>query len=252
MYNIVICDDDPQFIIYLKDVIGQCRVDKQEITYKEFTSAAALLKGLRQFLRQGISCDLLILDMQMEPGMDGNAVAKRFRELYPETMLVFCSGVYEPTDESFKTYPYRYLLKSYTQKRMLREMQSIMDKLASIDKVPYILGKYCHGILKIKVSDILYFQNYKHGTVIHPKDGALKYNLNSKFITSDKLEQLFEKYGQHGFEYAHNSFLVNMDHVVNIDTGGFLILDNGARVSISRSRMKAFKDAFTKRMGSKY
>lgn len=44
--------------------------------------------------------DCLILDVAM-PGMDGNETARDFREQFPDTLLVFCSGVCVPTVESY-------------------------------------------------------------------------------------------------------------------------------------------------------
>lgn len=112
MYNIVICDDDINFITYMKEMILQCGLSQQEV---EFYDALSGEECIHVVQRMG-SCDLLILDMQME-GMDGHTTAKCFRKSFPDSLLVFCSGVLQPTDESFKVTPFRYLQKSYHDKK---------------------------------------------------------------------------------------------------------------------------------------
>jgi len=39
------------------------------------------------------SYDLLIVDVQM-PGINGNETARQFRKQFPDTVLVFCSGIF--------------------------------------------------------------------------------------------------------------------------------------------------------------
>ena len=108
MYKIVICDDDKNFIFYMKEMLLRCDLSERQVTFYEVTSGEECLLTVERMT----SCDLIILDMQMS-GMDGHATAKHFRKLFPDSLLVFCSGVSKPTDESFKTTPFRYLRKNY-------------------------------------------------------------------------------------------------------------------------------------------
>ena len=108
MYKIVICDDDKNFISYMKEMLLRCDLSERQVTFYEVTSGEECLLTVERMT----SCDLIILDMQMS-GMDGHATAKQFRKLFPDSLLVFCSGVSKPTDESFKTTPFRYLRKNY-------------------------------------------------------------------------------------------------------------------------------------------
>lgn len=76
--------------------------------------------------------DLLFLEAQLD-GISGEEVAIKFREYYPGTILVFCSGIYKPTPDFLKVSPYRYLLKQYTDENMLKELKEIVQHL--FDKV---------------------------------------------------------------------------------------------------------------------
>lgn len=70
MYNIIICDDDREFVDYVKGVIVKSGIDKGEIQFSEYYSGEELVQGIRNKKR----CDLLILDMQMENLEDRKSV----------------------------------------------------------------------------------------------------------------------------------------------------------------------------------
>lgn len=65
--------------------------------------------------------------MQMKD-YDGHKTARLFRNYFPNSVLVFCSGVRKPTDESFKTMPFRYLMKDYSEIKMCSEIRDIIKK----------------------------------------------------------------------------------------------------------------------------
>lgn len=133
MYHIGICDDDPIFIKYIKQLF--CEVQR-EIEFYEYLSGEALIQDMQ--MRE--SYDLLILDMQL-PGMDGNETAKKFREQFPNTLLVFCSGVCMPTVESFEATPYRYWLKEYAEEQLQQEIEGVLCKMEKSKVMPYLMGK---------------------------------------------------------------------------------------------------------------
>lgn len=128
MYRIGICDDDPVFIKYIKRLFCEAQ---REIEFYEYLSGEALIQDMQ--VRE--TYDLLILDVQM-PGMDGNETARNFRKQFPNTLLVFCSGVCMPTVESFEVTPYRYWLKEYTEERLQQEIAGVLDKIEKSKVMP--------------------------------------------------------------------------------------------------------------------
>lgn len=80
--------------------------------------------------------DLLILDIQL-PDVNGTIFAKSFREEFPSSTLIFCSGKQSPTPESFESEPYRYLLKAWSDEHMVKKLASIVAHM-SIDVLPDI------------------------------------------------------------------------------------------------------------------
>lgn len=81
MYYIGICDDDTAFIEYVKRLfLNKCK----DITFFEYISGQALIEDMQN--RDKLDC--LILDVCM-PEMDGNEAAGKFREWFPDTLLIF-------------------------------------------------------------------------------------------------------------------------------------------------------------------
>ena len=247
MYNIIICDDDRAFVDYIKGVMAKSGMDKGEILFSEYYSGEELVQGIRSRKR----CDLLILDMQMK-NLDGHETAARFREVFPKSILVFCSGVRMPTDESFKATPFRYLLKSYSEKRMISEMRAVVRQIKENHKVPCVVGNYYHNSVALVPDDILYIENTKHGSRIHVIKEQIEYSFENNLTTKQKLGELFEILSPFGFAYAHNSYVVNLRYVVKMCSDGEMKLKDGTILTISRSKLREFRNSFAEWVSRKY
>lgn len=245
MYHIAICDDNDKFIAYIEKIIKKVKdKEKYEIKFYEFSSGEELVRNMEGYIQY----DLLILDMQLS-GMDGDETAKCFREKFPDAVLVFCSGVRPPSIMSFKATPFRYLLKSQTERELIIEMHEILAEVAKNSKELYIIGHYRNNIIRVKIGDILYIENAKRGSriVVCPRRAGANYE--GQILVDEKLQELSEKFVE--LVFAHSSYIVNVNHV-EYANGTELILDSGERLSISRLYQKTFREAFTKNVANKY
>ena len=178
LYRIVIVDDASRFVDYMKEIILKCNINMEDITFEEFYSGEEFVAQLNMLS----NCDLLILDMQMKK-MDGHATARKFRHRFPHSVLVYCSGVSHPTDESFKVTPFRYLLKDYTEQVMIMEMNAIIRQMQSIVKAPVIMGRNHDSFISLASDDIMYIENSKAGSIMHlcrDRISDFKYQVNTK------------------------------------------------------------------------
>lgn len=237
MYHIGICDDDPIFIKYIKRLFSETQ---NQIKFYEYLSGEALIQDMQ--VREVY--DLLILDMQM-PGMDGNETAKKFRKQFPNTLLVFCSGVCLPTVESFVATPYRYWLKEYTEERMQQEIEGVLCKMEKSKVLPCFIGKKENLLVKLSAEQISYVSIAKRGTMLHCLDAKESYS------SPKRLAEFYEQLKDFGFAYAHNSYIVNLEHVAEVGPKELEFV-NGERLTISRARAKEFKKAFAVHLSQKY
>ena len=246
MYHVILCDDDIKFLEYMKGKIVEAGLQSDEITFHEYTSGERLAEGIKKLE----CCDLLVLDMQLE-GMDGDATAKIFREMFPSATLVFCTGVYQPTTKSFETQPYRYLMKSYSEDLILEEMKAVVAHVIEKQQEPTVIGKNGEMFVRLRLDDILFIEIRRRGSELHLHPSKLEKGKGKKLIAEKKVSELYNQLKNHGFEYAHNSYIVNLKYVDELKNGELKLAD-GTLLSISRSREKKFKSAFVGSISDRY
>lgn len=247
MYHIAICDDDEEFVEYMKTVLLKAKSNEEQIfKIYEYYSGEEFLWSLEE----NIFYDLLILDVQLG-GIDGNEVAKLFREKFFDSVLVFCSGVYLPTVQCFKVTPFRYLLKSQTNEEFIYEMKEVLKEVERSCHEVYIMGHYRSIAIRVRIRNILYIENAKRGSriIVHPMSEEAKFEW--PILLNKKLEQLSEKLLKLEFAFPHSRYIVNLNHIETISTN-LLKLDNGETLTIARSYQKEFKDALAKCIANKY
>jgi len=241
MYHIVICDSDKSFIEFIKQVILKSGLREEEVQFSEYYLGKDILDELNEIE----FCDLLILDMRIKD-LDSYEIARSFRKVFKSSILVFSSATCAPTDKCFKVTTYRYLYKNYSNVKMLSEMKEIIKKVKNNKNNNddfCIIGNYYCNIVKLNPKDILYIENSKRGSMIHICDEKIEYEFEKKLTTRYKLAELYEKLNKYGFEYGHNSYLINLKYVSKLLSKGEVKLLDGTILSISRSKLKKFRTA---------
>lgn len=241
-YHIAVCDDDPAYIKYAKELFLQGKENKEELVFYEYISGEELLKHLETVEKY----DLLFLDVQLS-GMDGNATARKFREKFPDSLLVFCSGVYLPTPESFEVLPFRYLLKSYSKDRMGEELKQIFRQMRKMKPMPLLFGKRDHKNYRIPLVYVEYIEITRRGSVIHTYEDGEAF----AYFSNVRIAEHYSNLRNFGFAYAHSSYIVHLNSISNITSTEFELI-SGARLSISRSHSRIFKEKFADYVSQKY
>lgn len=248
MYHIIICDDDVTFIQYMKNMIMKCDVEEGKIEFMEFYSGEALIEQLQQ--KKISECDLLILDMQMKK-IDGDRTAQEFRKRFPYATLVFCSGRCFPTVESFKATPYRYLLKEYSDVKMMEELSEVIAFMKRNKREKYITCNSGYTVIQVPINHITYIELARRGSIVHLcREYEEKENLKELMVKS-KLDELFAWLKEYGFVYAHNSYIVNISYIKKM-TRTELMLADETILSIARSKEKELKRALAENLSKKY
>ncbi|MDX1410337.1 MAG: LytTR family DNA-binding domain-containing protein, partial [Saprospiraceae bacterium] len=95
------------------------------------------------------------------------------------------------------------------------------------------------GLEFIKLDQILYCQSDGAYSHVYFSDG-------SKMYISKSLRYLEEALCDYHFFRVHNSYIVNLNHVRKYTKtdGGFLIMDNGDQVKVSRSKKEQLLNLF--------
>lgn len=246
MYDIAICDDDSRFVGYMERMLLKSGLAEDEAAFHEFHSGEELAQACSHCPK----VDLLILDMKMD-GMDGDEAARLFRSHFPESVLVFCSGACEPTVKSFEAGAYRYLLKAYGDERMEKELQAVIQEMKNRRMAPDIIGTWKQSMVRLRPEEILYISIARGGSKIYADPSVVKYEFESHITSKKKLAELYGQLKGCGFEYAHNSCIVNLRYIKR-RIPGELELTDGTRLTVSRSKEKNLREAFARFIAQKY
>jgi two-component system, LytTR family, response regulator LytT len=189
--------------------------------------------------------DLIFLDIQM-PGMNGLELAARIARLTSPPRIVFATANPEHAITAFDLEGVDYLLKPYRSARLAQTLERIrklmLEPKASsnqsiqLEKIWAARGEV--GVL-LSPNDILFCQ----------ADGATVTARTIKRETLPlrfSLQDLETRFPNGPFARVHKSFLVNLEHVRQVEpffSGSYRLLlsDESSRVPLSRQYAKVLR-----------
>lgn len=240
MFKIAICDDDINYRTRVKNLIVKITDFCPDIFFYEYSSGEELIKDVNQMH------NLLFLDIQMGE-MDGNETAKVFRKLNRDAILIFCTNFQNPTPESFKVQPYRYIMKDLQDQMLKEEMPDIIREMERKTEIRYLNVTEDGNLSRIPVKQILYVSVVKRGALIH----QYSENGTKEICCRETVKEIYDRLLYEGFEYAHNSYIVNMANIIHVSKNVITLKDK-TELNISRSKQKNFDSSFSKFLRLRY
>lgn len=208
-------------------------------------------QGLQEVIAQ--RPNLLFLDVEM-PRLNGLQLLEKVRaELGEEAPLVVFTTAYDSfAVNAFRADALDYLMKPIVGEDLKRVMKKVNDRLGedypeqvksllALIKSSFARGNNRialptgEGIEYVPVENIIYCQSQGSYTRI-VRDGKpeLLISRNLKYVSDMLPEDLFLR--------VHNSYLVAANRIAKFirQDGGYLVMDNGDSVGVSRSRRELF------------
>ncbi len=180
--------------------------------------------------------DVIFMDIMMD-GQNGIETAKQLRKISLETLLVFITSSPEFMAQAFPCHAFDYVMKPYTQDRIMQVLDEAKRALGKPGDVIEIAGE------RFLPTDILYVYSDSNYCEFYTKHGRSRLRLS--FI---ELARNLEAYP--AFKVVSRGAAVNFDNTSHID-GLDCIMINGDRVPVSRRRIKEVEQAFLDRQFSK-
>lgn len=220
MKRIAICDDSRLQREILAEMLKEYfRKIHQDVELVEYSAGETLADDMED---DDLHVELIFLDIYMG-GMNGIDTAKRLRKLGCSAEIVFLTASSEHAIESYDVHASGYLVKPIG-----------IDRLTVL--LDHILGIGLRRRIEIKtgrqyrypyVSDIMYIEGTGHRASIYLVDG-------SQITTTEKVSTLSAMINSSLFVQCHQSYLVNMNYISDIDKD--IILSNGVCIPVSIRR----------------
>ena len=238
----IIIDDEQPAIDLLKHYLKQ--FGQIEII-KECNDGFCGLKAINE-----LKPDLVFLDIQM-PKLTG---FERLELLDEKPMIVFTTAYDEYAIKAFEINAVDYLLKPFSEERLAEAVKRVESKsvngvatnkypeliqtVAKKEHIRRVVVKSGHKIAFIPVEDVVYIESEDDYVMIYTKTGRHLKQATMKYFETVLNPSEFMR--------IHRSFIVKADKIKQLEpfeNGRFIaILDNGAKLSVSKSGYKNLRE----------
>lgn len=220
MINIAICDDNPQDLENIRNIIQNLNL---QLNINEYNTPQELLKDIDN----GIMFDAFLLDILLNED-NGIDLARSIRKTHTNTPIFFITATPEYALEGYEVNALRYYLKPLDKEKLTSDLTNLLSQIDK-RKNSYLTLTNTKGLFKLKINDIYYIESMLRTICIHTKDKS--------FSAIGKISDFEEQLKNNNFVRVHKSFLVNLAYIKNIykDT---ITLDNGEEVLLSKHRSK--------------
>lgn len=199
--------------------------------------------------------DLVFLDIEM-PNMNGFDMLEKFDNIFFD--VIFCTAYDQFAIRAFKYSALDYLLKPVDPDDLKAALKKISRKQQSPSRQQFELLLQTmkqearstpqrvalttgDGLIFVPTSEIIYCEAESNYTQVVLTGGK-------KILVSKVLKDIDEVLSGPDFYRVHSSYLININRIKKLvrGDGGYIIMDNDATVSISRSRRQEFMELFEK------
>ena len=230
MKKIAICDDvEVERFVLKRQLMAYFQSTGGEADIHEFVSGESLLADIEEGY---IWPDLIFLDIYMG-ALNGMDTARRLRSMNVKAPIVFLTASPDFALESYEVEASGYLLKPAEEE----QTGALLRRLLKTDLRKRIAVKCKRQFRYPFVDDMLYLESDRHTVTIHMLDG-------SELVTADKLGDLEMKIADDRFLRCHQSYLVNMEHIIDVEEG--FILRDRTMVPIRVRGRKEVVDQYNK------
>ncbi|TDY63805.1 LytR/AlgR family response regulator transcription factor [Algibacter lectus] len=225
----VIVDDEPMALNLVETYV-------QKTPFLELKQKCSSAIEAMEFIKEQ-PVDLLFLDIQM-PDLTGIEFSKM---LPKETRVVFTTAFDQYALEGFKVEALDYLLKPFDYAEFLAAANkanhyfsllkgTLQNEVSEVKEFLFVKSEYKQ--LRIKLSDVLYFEGLKDYIKIWLKDNP------KPILTLMSLKSLQEELPESQFLRVHRSFIVSLKNIEVIERSQIII--NNQRITVSEQYKSAF------------
>ena len=231
----MIVEDEPHAMQLLEDYITKTPFLKLETKCYDAMAAVSFLGNH--------AVDVIFLDINM-PLLTGIEMAAMVPK---DQKIIFTTAYSEYALDSFEYHVVDYLLKPITFKRFIQAVNKLQS-FTSAEQIQqeetiadattdYLFVKSGKQVHKIEYAAIYYLEALKEYIAIH--------TVKEKILVYKRMKEVAESLPAQ-FVRIHNSYIVNIQHIKNIDSNMVLIQEQ--RLPVSNSYRELFQQRINEKM----
>ena len=240
MYRLAICEDEKNI---REELVMLCKEILTKMNLRFEVSAFESADRLDAELSAGAHYDLLCLDIMMK-GTDGMELARKLRRSDNRVSIIFITGSSDYLKEGYQVQPIQYLYNRWIRRnwhRLCRPTLRLHHEPKSVELT--IRGR----TTRFSLDEIRYVESGNHRIRIHLIRKGRADDIRDFPLSLSEIGQCLP---QEIFCRCHNSYLVNMSHIAEIDRRG-IILDDGTRVPVDHSYSSIIRQSFLHYLNNK-
>ncbi|MDD6188114.1 MAG: LytTR family DNA-binding domain-containing protein [Clostridiales bacterium] len=233
--NIAVCDDnsiDRELIVSLLNMYFVNRPISNEII--QYESGVDLLYDFED----GMWFDIIFLDIYMNDLL-GIDVAHKLRTLGYSRHIIFLTSTSDFAVDSYDVEALGYLLKPHS----FEKLSQVMDRATRDIATNTYQIKNHSKVIMVSYHNILYVESNNSKCILHCRDGQ-------SYAIYKRLDTIEQELNDERFLRCHQSYLVNMDYIRQIDSQ--FTLATGDTVLIRKRSLKAIRQTALDYMEKKH
>lgn len=232
--RVAVCEDNEIHRSFIEHFLNRYTMERSipfELVQYEYG------KNFLYDMEEGAYFDFVILDIYMEDIM-GNEIAHKLRAMGYRGEIVFLTASPDFAVESYDVDAGGYLLKPIDYDKL----KMVMDRITqNVEPSTYRIRQRT-TVSKVVYHEILYIESSNSKCILHTTSGGA-------YTVYKTLNTIEKELGDRRFLRCHQSFLVNMDHITQIDKQ--FLLSDGEKVPIRQRGIKAARQAYMAYLASK-
>ena len=231
-YRLAICDDDPALCQGLSEKIAALY---DNIAISTYLNPADLERRIQS--KETEEPQILIMDIKFDEE-DGISAVKRMQKKYHLMKVIYLTGYIDYARDIFETELIYFLTKPVDVDKLQEAIRRAINRIDR-ERGDEIVVENNHRIHRIMLSTILYAESERRNLYIHTMDG----DISCLMKIGD-----FQKNLGDAFLRCHQSYLVNMEHISQLDKSQ-IVMDDGKHIPVSRRYAEDIRQQFMNYMG---
>lgn len=228
MLKIAVLDDQEVYLNKIEEITKTAMI-VQGISYElfKYTTAEEFLYDLGE----DDKCDIYLIDVELQT-ISGLEVARKIREKYYDSVLIYVTNYVEYAVEGYEVNAYRYIPKKMLEEKLPEAYAAIYGDLENRKKNFYIIENN-HRLERIAYEDIIYVKKeQKYILLVH------KYGVSRERKTITEFIECVQAYDS--FVMVDRSCVVNAFHIMSLRNQE-IMLRNGEVIPVSRPKLSYVK-----------